>query len=376
MSKAQIFRYDDIESLAEHIRNDLINYYFVVLYAHNGTGKTRVSMAFKDIGRDKENDSRDTLYFNAFTEDLFTWNNDLKDDVERFMILNAESNFFSGFQNLEMDTRIRPFLQRYVDFDFNIDYDKLEVRFSRTYRTNVEEDGVLIEKTEVVNDIKISRGEERIFIWCVYMAICELVFDDNKAYDWVKYLYIDDPISSLDDNNAIAVATDLSQLIQRQPKKIRTVISTHHALFFNVLFNELKHNNSYRYFLYKPANGQYSLRKTNDSPYFHHVASLNELKHAMDSDDVKTYHFNILRTILEKTASFFGYDGFGTCIHGVDDDVLFERALNLLSHGKYSVYEPIDMNEDNKDLFKRILNAFLDKYKFELPAVFADKATV
>ncbi len=61
-------------------------------------------------------------------------------------------------------------------------------------------------------------------------------------------------------------------------------------------------------------------------------------------------------------------DDFGKCIYGIDkDDILYERALNLLSHGKYSIYEPVEMGEDNKDLFKRILNAFLDKYKFNLP---------
>ena len=57
--------------------------------------------------------------------------------------------------------------------------------------------------------IKVSRGEENIFVWCVFMAICELVIDEAETYKWVKYIYIDDPISSLDDNNAIAVASDL-----------------------------------------------------------------------------------------------------------------------------------------------------------------------
>jgi len=46
----------------------------VLLYAYNGIGKTRTSMAFKDIA--KGEGEADTLYFNAFTEDLFTWDND------------------------------------------------------------------------------------------------------------------------------------------------------------------------------------------------------------------------------------------------------------------------------------------------------------
>ena len=62
--------------------------------------------------------------------------------------------------------------------------------------------------------IKISRGEENIFIWCMFMAICERVIDGHPSYHWVKHLYIDDPVSSLDDNNAIAMACDLSALLR------------------------------------------------------------------------------------------------------------------------------------------------------------------
>jgi hypothetical protein len=48
----------------------------------------------------------------------------------------------------------------------------------------------------------------------------------------------------------------------------------------------------------------------------------------------------------------------------VDDEVLYARALNLLSHGKYSVYEPKEMAPDTKELFRNILKAFLDRYQF------------
>jgi hypothetical protein len=55
----------------------------------------------------------------------------------------------------------------------------------------------------------------------------------------------------------------------------------------------------------------------------------------------------------------------------VEDEMLFSRALNLLSHGKYSIYQPVEMNQDNKELFNRILIAFLEKYEFQLPVIFA-----
>ena len=70
---------------------------------------------------------------------------------------------------------------------------------------------------------------------------------------------------------------------------------------------------------------------------------------------------------MEKTAVFFGYKDFSSCIHGVDDEVLYTRALNLLSHGQYSIYTPREMVDDTKELFKSIFTAFLSRYRFEIP---------
>ncbi len=97
------------------------------------------------------------------------------------------------------------------------------------------------------------------------------------------------------------------------------------------------------------------------------------MKDAVDSDKINTYHFNMLRSIMEKTSTFFGYDDFSKCIHGVDDETLYARSLNLLSHGKYSIYEPIEMGTDNKELFKNILQAFLEKYEFYLPEILVEE---
>jgi hypothetical protein len=44
-----------------------------------------------------------------------------------------------------------------------------------------------------------------------------------------------------------------------------------------------------------------------------------------------------------------------------------EDTLNLFSHGAYSIYAPVAMGDDNKTLFKRVLQGFLDKYSFALP---------
>ena len=321
------------------------------------------AMAFKDTGKRKNKGQADTLYFNAFTENLFFWDNDLVNDSERRLRINAESKFFKGLQDLAPDERIAYYLGRYADFLFDIDYDQWPISFRKGDAQH----------------IKVSRGEENISIWCLFLAICERVIDGAESYSWVKYLYIDDPINSRDDNNAIAVASDLAKLLKKakerlkheMPDPIKAVVSSHHALFFNVVCNELKKSTHKKYFLNRPERGTtYTLRSTDETPFFHHVAMLSEVKTAAQNGHRYAYHFNVLRGILEKTATFFGNNDFGSCIHGLEDDELYARALKLMSHETYSVYQPRELVEDNKQLFKRILDAFLDRYKFFLPDVY------
>lgn len=353
--------FDAIDALAAHLRQELETKKNILLFAYNGTGKTRLSMEFKEQG--KPDGGRDTLYFNAFTEDLFSWDNDLDGDSERILTLNANSQFFAGFGELEMDNRIRPLLNRYADFDFRIDTDAWVVRFSREEHTD---DG----KTVTIENIKVSRGEENVFIWCFFLAVVQLAMDkDIEAYSWVKYVYIDDPISSLDENNAVAVGHHLAQLLKEEGNPLKTVISTHHTLFFNVMWNEFNRvKGAMKYFLSKDSAAEsYILKGTGDTPYFYHVAMLADLHRAAETGDLYTHHFNMLRIILEKTASFHGYKGFSDCIKQDDDDpegVLHARLINILNHGNYSLYEPVEMMQENKDYFRKILDGFLQDYKF------------
>src|SRR6202789_1332381 len=98
--------YFNLTWLAEHLREELNAKRTILVYAYNGTGKTRLSTTFKDGGKAVDENgavaSRDTLYFNAYTEDLFTWDNDLDNDRERMLELNTDSKFFNGLRELEM----------------------------------------------------------------------------------------------------------------------------------------------------------------------------------------------------------------------------------------------------------------------------------
>lgn len=395
---SDVTTFTDLNALATHLRQELENKKFILLYAYNGTGKTRLSTSFKDLGKSidtyGETTQRDTLYFNAFTEDLFTWDNDLENDRQRKLKLNTDSSFFAGLESLEMETRIRRLLSRYADFEFQIDTDTWEVVFAREFRVKKAavsdaaalgdfgcdavfsaREGRDAEYETVREDaIKISRGEENIFIWCFFLAIVELALDDDGTgpYHWVKHIYIDDPISSLDEHNAIAVANHLAKLLKRSEIQQKTVVSTHHTLFFNVLCNELKNAN--KYFLSRNGSPEgLVLRETGDTPFFHHVAALADLYEAERSGNLCSHHFNMLRAILEKTASFHGYSNFSACIKRDADDedgALHARLINILSHGNYSLYEPKEMLEENKRHFRKILHEFINQYPFN-PVLFA-----
>jgi hypothetical protein len=397
--------FPDLTALASHLRTLLRDKRFVVLYAYNGTGKTRLSTEFKNIGKRRDAAGvvieQDTLYFNAYTEDLFNWDNDLENDAHRMLELNDNSTFFDGLRDYSMDVKIGRLLDRYADFDFDILLERRKLAVPPDTQGQDLPPAVLFfrerDKDNAPIPIKASRGEENLFIWCFFLAIAELAMSKEKpaagedpalgrtptSYEWVKYLYIDDPISSLDEQNAVAVAAHLAAMLKDDANPLRTVISTHHPLFFNVLYNELSRVKGNRFFfLGRSAAGTYNLIDTGDTPFFHHVACLMELHEAARSGQIFTHHFNMLRVIAEKTASFLGYNKFADCIKRSEDDldgVLHNRLLNLLSHGKYSLYEPQEMLDENKRHFRKMLTDFTERFVFNLelfpPLVVEDHST-
>ena len=352
--------FSDFDEMAKDIRRRLKkkDKKYLLLYGYNSVGKTRLSTAFRDIGW--QGGGPDTLYYNAYTEDLFTWDNNLEQENESVLRMNTDSNFFDGLKGLEMESKIRDELGFYADFNFRIDYDSGTISFSREVGT------------ERVDNVKISRGEENTFVWCFFLAIIKVAMDDGiEDYNWVKYLYIDDPVSSLDEHNAIGVANRLAGVLKdkRANRKIKTVISSHHSLFFNVMCNELKRDAS-KLFLSKEGNPPvYNLHCTGGTPFFHHVAVLKELCQAADSNSLYTHHFSMLRSILEKSASFHGLDQFTDCIDQQGDkskERLRGRLINALSHGDHSLYEPTVMPDRYRDEFREVLNQFLRNYHFNL----------
>ena len=107
-----------------------------LIYAFNGTGKTRLSRAFKELIAPKneleeENGlaSKKILYYNAFTEDLFYWDNDLEavSDLDAIRKLKIHPNSFTDWVLAEQgqDTNIIAHFQRYTNDKLMINTMKL-----------------------------------------------------------------------------------------------------------------------------------------------------------------------------------------------------------------------------------------------------------
>lgn len=218
-----------------------------LIYAFNGTGKTRLSRALKDLVAPKTEEDEDAedngpkiMYYNAFTEDLFYWDNDLEGDTERK--LKIQPNSFTDWilKDQGQDRNIITNFQRYANDkltpSFNEDF--TEVTFSLERGTD-----------ENLDNLKISKGEESNFIWSIFYALLEQVVAiqnvsevserETDQFNQLKYVFIDDPVSSLDENNLIELAVNLAGLINSSKSELKFVVTTHSPLFYNVLHSEL-----------------------------------------------------------------------------------------------------------------------------------------
>ena len=113
-----------------------------LIYAFNGMGKTRLSGEFKnlispksDVDEDGENGKSKVLYYNAFTEDLFYWDNDLAGDSERKLIIQPNEYTQWALQEQGQDQNAIAHFQRYTSAkltpNFNPDFSEVTFSFER-----------------------------------------------------------------------------------------------------------------------------------------------------------------------------------------------------------------------------------------------------
>lgn len=321
-----------------------------LIYAFNGVGKTRLSRTFKEVIAPKQEDDIEeaaakVIYYNAFTEDLFYWDNDLDEDVNRKLYIR--SNGFTRWilEDEGQGNNIITLFQRYTS-------EKITPRFNETY--NEISFSVEGGNEERIENIKISRGEESCFVWCVFYSLLREIVEvlsisepENRSsdqFDSLEYIFIDDPVSSLDENHLIELAVDIAELIKLSPKELKYIITTHNPLFYNILHNELglksknKKTHPCVYMLDKNEDGTFEITpKFGDSnkSFSYHLFLKQTIEEAIKSNNIQKYHFTLLRNLYEKTASFLGYPQWSDLL---PDDKLtyYNRIIQFTSHSTLS----------------------------------------
>jgi wobble nucleotide-excising tRNase len=361
-----------------------------LIYAFNGTGKTRLSREFKQLIAPKNDNGEDgdeaelsrnkILYYNAFTEDLFYWDNDLELDAEPK--LKIQPNSFTDWILREQgqDQNIITNFQHYVN-------EKLTPRFNEKYIVKEKDNKEITVKAfsevtfslqrgddERSGNLKISKGEESNFIWSIFYTLLEQVIGilnvaehterETNQFDQLEYVFIDDPVSSLDENHLIELAVNLADLIKSSQSGLKFIVTTHTPLFYNVLFNEL--NGKTCYLLERFENGTFALtEKHGDSnkSFSYHLYLKQTLEQAIAKNQVQKYHFTLLRNLYEKTASFLGYPKWSELLPD-DKQTYLNRIIQFTSHSTLSNEAVAEPSDPEKNTVALLLNHLVTNYGF------------
>lgn len=333
-----------------------------LIYAFNGTGKTRLSRVFKELFSSETGEEEEklfkVLYYNAFTEDLFSWDNDenrkltIRPNSFTDWILKEEGKdeaIITAFQSYTNNKLTPHFEEDYSKISFSIDSGN--------------------------DEIKISRGEESLFIWCVFYSLLEGAVEQlniaeqdmrsSHQFDELKYIFIDDPVSSLDENNLIELAVNLATLIKRSNSNLKFIITTHNPLFYNVLYNELKlQSKGKTYILSKNEDETFELKEEqgDSNPAFsYHLYIKQIIKEAIDTNTIQRYHFTLLRNLYEKTANFLGYKHWSDLLPKDNTNNYYKRIVGFSSHSTLSNEEISQQNPRHTKVLEFLYTNLLNK---------------
>lgn len=333
-----------------------------LLYAFNSVGKTRLSVAYKNAT--KEEDVTHTgIYYNAYSEDLFVWDNDIKNaepDIRLTVLSSSLNRLHADLSEKTIHDKLKPYRP---SFDF---------RFVMHPNPEKGIESILFfpagKQPGDAPAMKISRGEERVFVWCFFLAMMEVE-------DWSErqYIFIDDPVSSLDDHNIFVTASTLYDLINKHFNERKIIFATHHAGIFSILCNWLmkgeerdKFENQMKASILSGKHGEVSLETREKDVFLYHLRVLQVLKQAREKKDIRAYHFALLRQLLESVSSFLGIGRIDYALEsiGFKDAKEVARIVHTLAHKNVYSYESTILVPDNLKLFKKILEKLNTHYRF------------
>lgn len=226
----------------------------------------------------------------------------------------------------------------------------------------------------------------------VFLTLLEIIIEDltesadTSEFSKINYIYIDDPISSLDDTNIINAAIYLSDVIgSAENTDLKFVISTHQALFYNVLYNEIRFDRRIKkkvFYVMKATDEiedekQFKYLLTDvegDSPFGYHLRVREELRKAIQDEQVEKFHFALFRNLVEKTATFLGYGRWENILLGLDvaghvitseNIKLYTQLIDLYTHNRHADLEYRELPPQEKNTLIYLFNSFDSIYRFK-----------
>lgn len=361
-----------LDEIAKTLRDDPAR--ITLAYAFNATGKTQLCVAHKNATK-QEDGSHTGVYYNAYSEDLFVWNNDEENDGANVRLTVLPSSL-SRFHTLLTEDNIRDKLRAY----------KPKFGFTLMLHEDDPEKGIESISFFIPNQnpdkfqtpIKLSRGEERIFVWCFFLALFEV---EGWADKQSSHFFIDDPVSSLDDHNIFVTAAMLFDLIESQFEQRKIIVTTHHMGLFSILSDWITKGEKsdkfkkdkrplYKLYILSLKSGELELESCRKDVFLYHLRVLQVLSNTHKAKDVRAYHFAMLRQVLENVASFLGVGQFSYVLNqiGISEPNRVADIVNALSHKKVYYYESDIVVKDNLDIFDEVMSGLIEKYNFVLHA--------
>jgi hypothetical protein len=355
-----------IDEIAVALKNDPAR--IVLTYAFNSTGKTQLSVAFKNATK-RSDGTHAGVYYNAFSEDLFVWDNDEPSggaDVRLTVLPSSLSRFHASLTEDDIRAKLRPYQPKYgFALRLHKDDPSKGIEAVSFFLPDQNPD-------RPQASIKISRGEERIFVWCLFLALFEV---EGWADKQDSHFFVDDPVSSLDDHNIFVTASTLMDLIDQHVGTRKIIITTHHIGLFSILSDWLtrgekasKYEDRTAAYVLSAKSGGLRLENCSKDVFLYHLRLLQILQRARADDDVRAYHLALLRQVLENVASFLGEGRFAYVLEqiGVDDPAEVARIINVLSHKKVYYYESDMLTQDTRVMFDNVFDKLKERYKFRL----------
>jgi len=219
------------------------------------------------------------------------------------------------------------------------------------------------------NNIKISRGEERIFVWCFFLALFDA---DAWTGEQDAHFFIDDPVSSMDEHNVFITADSIIKIINDKitaKSEKSVIITTHHIGLFSILSDRLMnsvHKNNTKRNILSISNNELTLKNHDKDVFLYHLYLIQVLNECITEKKVMGYHFIMLRQLLEIISSFLGTGGIKTALYEIgfrDNIEMVSNQVNALSH-KDGRIQPADLNPLDIELLEDIYHKIQEKYHF------------